>query len=51
MLRAFRVVKWFIARSDAVRHFFVVTLYPEGRHIIVVNDRSQIFDEICQRTP
>ena len=52
MLRAFRIVKWFRGRSDAVRHFFVVTLCPEGRHLIIpVNDSSQIFDEIYQRIP
>ena len=42
--------RWFIARSDSIRHFFVVTLYPEGRHILAVNDSGQVFDEIYQRT-
>jgi acid phosphatase type 7 len=42
--------RWFIAGSDAIRHFFVVTLYPESRHILAVNDSGQVFDEVYQRT-
>jgi len=41
--------RWYIAKSGTIRHFFLVTLYPDQRHIVAVNDRGEIFDEIYQR--
>jgi len=41
--------RWYIQRSDSIRHLFLVTLYPEARHILAVNDSGQVFDEVYQR--
>jgi hypothetical protein len=41
--------KWYIERSEGVRHFYVVTLFPESRHVVAVNEDGQIFDEVYQR--
>lgn len=40
---------WYIERSDAIRHFYLVTLYPEARHVVAINEGGQIFDEVYQR--
>lgn len=40
--------RWYLAKAAAARHFYVVTLYPEARHVTAVNERGQIFDEIYQ---
>lgn len=40
----------YIAKAGAIRHFFVVTLYKDQRHITAVNDKGEIFDEVYQRT-
>jgi hypothetical protein len=41
--------RWYIARTESVRHFYVVTLYADQRHIVAVNEQGQIFDEVYQR--
>ena len=41
--------RWYIARTLSVRHFYVVTLYDEARHIIAVNERGETFDEVYQK--
>ncbi len=40
--------RWYIAKAAMMRHFYLVTLYPEGRHVLAVNENGQIFDEIYQ---
>lgn len=40
--------RWYLAKAAASRHIYVVTLYPEARHITAVNERGQIFDEVYQ---
>lgn len=41
--------KWYIAKSGEIRHLFLVTLYPEARHVLAVNESGEIFDEVYQR--
>lgn len=41
--------RWYLARADAIRHFYLVTLYPEARHVMAMNEAGQIFDEVYQR--
>lgn len=41
--------KWYIAESGAIRHLYVVTLYPEARHVLAINEDGQVFDEVYQR--
>lgn len=41
--------KWYIAKSGAIRHLYVVTLYPEARHVLAINEGGQVFDEVYQR--
>ncbi len=41
--------KWYIEKSIGIRHFYVVTLSPEARHILAVNESGQVFDEVYQR--
>lgn len=41
--------RWYIAASGAIRHLYVVTLYPEARHVLAINDGGQVFDEVYQR--
>lgn len=41
--------KWYIAKSGAIRHMYVVTLYPDARHVLAVNEGGQVFDEVYQR--
>ncbi len=41
--------RWYIAKSGIVRHFFLVTLYPDQRDIVAVNENGEIFDEVYQR--
>jgi hypothetical protein len=40
--------RWYIARSGEIRHFFLVTVSKEGRHVLAVNDRGEFFDEVYQ---
>ena len=39
----------YIAKSAAVRHFYLVTLYQDQRDILAINDKGEIFDEVYQR--
>lgn len=41
--------RWYIAESGAIRHLYVVTLYPDARHVLALNDGGQVFDEVYQR--
>jgi len=43
--------RWYIARSDGIRHLYVVTLYPESCHVLAVNDHGEVFDEVYRRLP
>lgn len=39
----------YLAKSAALRHFYVVTLYPESRHVLAVDEHGRVFDELYQR--
>lgn len=41
--------RWYIEKSAGVRHFYVVTLYPEARHVVAMNESGEVFDEVYQR--
>ena len=41
--------KWYVEKSIPTRHFYLVTLTPEARHILAINDSGQVFDEVYQR--
>ena len=41
--------RWFLARSESVRHFYVVTLFAESRDVLAVNEKGEIFDEVFQK--
>jgi len=41
--------KWYVEKSAGIRHFYVVTLTPEARHILAINESGQVFDEVYQR--
>lgn len=41
--------KWYIARDGQIRHLYLVTLYPDARHVLAINESGQIFDEVYQR--
>ncbi len=41
--------KWYIAKNGAIRHLYLVTLYPDARHVLAINEGGQIFDEVYQR--
>jgi hypothetical protein len=41
--------RWYVAKSASIRHFYLVTLYPDQRHVVAINDQGQIFDEVYQR--
>lgn len=41
--------RWYLAKASSARHVWVVTLYPEARHAVAVNQGGQIFDEVYQR--
>jgi len=41
--------KWYIAQSGPIRHLYLVTLYPEARHVLAFNEAGQIFDEVYQQ--
>ena len=41
--------KWYIARSGDIRHLYLVTLYPDARHVLAINESGQVFDEVYQR--
>ncbi len=40
--------RWYLAKAAQMRHLFLVTLYPEARHILAINENGQIFDEVYQ---
>jgi hypothetical protein len=39
----------YLAKSAAVRHFYVVTLYQDSRHVLAVDEGGNVFDEVYQR--
>jgi hypothetical protein len=41
--------RWYIARSGAIRHLYLVTLFSDSRHILAINESGEIFDEVYQR--
>lgn len=41
--------KWYLAKSGDIRHFYLVTLYSDARHVLAINEGGQIFDEVYQR--
>lgn len=41
--------RWYVAKTGAIRHFYLVTLYPDQRHVVAINDKGEIFDEVYQR--
>jgi acid phosphatase type 7 len=41
--------RWYIARADAIRHFYLVTLHREARHVMAVDELGRIIDEVYQR--
>ena len=41
--------KWYIAKSGDIRHLYLVTLYPDARHVLAINEGGQVFDEVYQR--
>lgn len=41
--------RWYIEKSGTIRHFYLVTLYPDQRDIVANNDKGEIFDEVYQR--
>lgn len=40
--------RWYIAKAASTRHFYVVTLFASGRHVVAVNQNGQIFDDVYQ---
>jgi hypothetical protein len=42
--------RWYLAKTASVRHFHLVTLYSDARHVLSVNEHGQVFDEVYQRT-
>jgi acid phosphatase type 7 len=40
---------WYLARTGTIRHFHLVTLYADQRHVLAINDKGEIFDELYQR--
>jgi acid phosphatase type 7 len=40
--------RWYIEKSGIVRHFYLVTLYPDRRDILAINDKGEVFDEVHQ---
>lgn len=43
------IPRWYIARSGDIRHLYLVTLYPDARHVLAFNESGQVFDEVYQR--
>lgn len=41
--------KWYIAKSGDIRHLYLVTLYPDARHVLAINETGEVFDEVYQR--
>jgi hypothetical protein len=41
--------RWYLAKTGQIRHLYLVTLYPEARHILAINENGQVFDEVYQR--
>jgi hypothetical protein len=35
--------------TDAIRHFYLVTLHREARHVMAVDELGRIIDEVYQR--
>lgn len=42
--------RWYIEKTGAIRHFYLVTLYPKARHIVAVDEGGRFFDEVYQST-
>jgi acid phosphatase type 7 len=41
--------RWYIAKSGPIRHLFLVTLFSDSRHIVAIDERGRIFDEVFQK--
>lgn len=41
--------RWYLARNGSIRHLYLVTLYPDARHVLAINEAGEIFDEVYQR--
>jgi hypothetical protein len=41
--------RWYIEKAASIRHFYVVTLYPDHRDIIAINEKGEKFDELHQQ--
>jgi acid phosphatase type 7 len=41
--------RWYLARTGQIRHLYLVTLYPEARHVLAINEAGEVFDEVYQR--
>lgn len=40
---------WYLAAAESVRHFLLVTLYPNQRHVIAIDSKGRLIDELYQR--
>ena len=36
-------------QSGDIRHLYLVTLYPDARHVLAINETGEVFDEVYQR--
>ncbi len=41
--------RWYLARAGQVRHLWMVTLTPEARQLVAVDEKGRFFDEVYQR--
>lgn len=49
--RRFNRKSFYIAKQEAVRHFMLVTLYPQHQHVLSISDCGQVIDELVNRIP
>lgn len=40
--------RWYIAKSDIIRHFYLITISATQRDILAINEKGEIFDEVYQ---
>lgn len=40
---------WYLAKAGSIRHMYLVTLYPDQRHVMAIDGEGKIFDDIYQR--
>ncbi|MFN7140222.1 MAG: purple acid phosphatase family protein, partial [Limisphaerales bacterium] len=40
---------WYLANAASIRHLFLVTLYPDQRHVMAIDSDGKVFDEVYQR--